>query len=79
MSNKIYGKTEEEEKLENAIEAREISQKIIQHGVLQFQIAKIIYLLSLELEDRNVLSDVSEAIKPLLSEENDKNSNIIIS
>jgi len=79
MSNKIYGKTEEEEKLENAIEAREISQKIIQHGVSQFQIAKIIYLLSLELEDRNVLSDVSEAIKPLLSEENDKNSNIIIS
>ena len=79
MAKKIYGKTEEEEKLEEAIEAREISQKIMQHGVTQFQIAKIIYLLSLELEDRNVLSDVYEAIKPLLSEENDKNSNIIIS
>ena len=79
MDRKIYGVTEEEEKLENAIEAREIVQKIMEHGVTQYQISKIIYLLSLELEDRNVLSDVSEAIMPLLSEDNDKNSNIIIS
>ena len=66
MSRKIYGKSQEEEKVELAIEAREISQKILDHGVSQFQIAKIIYLLSLELEDRNVLSSVAEAIKPLL-------------
>ena len=79
MASKIYGRTEEEERLESAVEAREISQKIIKYGVTQFQIAKIIYLLSLELEDRNVLSDIVEATKPLLSEDNDKNSNIIIS
>tara|TARA_B100000131_G_C18019257_1_gene573852 strand:- start:138 stop:377 length:240 start_codon:yes stop_codon:yes gene_type:complete len=79
MPRKIYGKTEEEEKLELSIESREITQKILNYGVTQFQIAKIIYLLSLELEDRNVLSEIAEAIKPLLSEDNDNNSNIIIS
>ena len=79
MKSKIYGSTEEERKLESAIEAREISQTIMKHGVTQYQIAKIIYLLSLELEDRNVLSDIAEAIKPLLNEETDKDSNIIIS
>jgi len=79
MSRKIYGKTEEEERVELSIESREITQKILKHGVNQFQIAKIIYLLSLELEDRNVLSEIAEAIKPLLSEDNDNNSNIIIS
>ena len=79
MKNKIYGSTPEEHKLESAIEAREICQTIMQHGVTQYQIAKIIYLLSLELEDRNVLSDVAKAIMPLLNEENNNDSNIIIS
>ena len=76
---KKYGKLKEEKRLEQSIVAREITKTIMDYGVSQYQIAKIIYLLSLELEDRNVLSSVAEAIKPLLSEDNDKDSNIIIS
>jgi hypothetical protein len=79
MKSKIYGSSPEEQKVESAIEARDITHTIIQHGVTQYQIAKIIYLLSLELENRNVLSDIAKAIMPLLNEEDDKNSNIIIS
>ena len=44
--SKTYGKVEGEESLEEAIKAREITQEIMNFGVSQYQIAKIIYLLS---------------------------------
>ncbi len=78
MSNtKIYGEIAGERRTNDSIQAREISQEILNFGVSQFQIAKIIYLLSLELEDRDVLLSVGSAIKPLLEEIDDNNSNII--
>ncbi len=75
---KTYGKVKGEESIEEAAKAREIVQEIMNFGVSQYQIAKIIFLLSLELEDRNIITDVSEAIKPLLEENSRNNSNIIL-
>ncbi len=76
--SKTYGRVKGEESVEEAIKAREITQEIMNFGVSQYQIAKIIYLLSLELEDRNVSTDVSKAINPLLDRNNRNNSNIIL-
>ncbi len=73
----MYGNIAGERQLKDSIKAREITQEILNFGVNQFQIAKIIYLLSMELEDREVLQSVGDAIKPLLEEIDDNNSNII--
>ena len=74
---KMYGDIAGERQLKDSIKAREITQEILNFGVNQFQIAKIISLLSLELENREVLQGVCDAIKPLLEESDDNNSNII--
>ena len=75
---KTYGKIDGEESIEESAKSREITQEIMNFGVSQYQIAKIILLLSLELEDRNVSTDVSKAINPLLEHNNRNNSNIIL-
>ena len=58
-------KKEKENVLESA-RAREIVQTIMDFGVTQFQIKKIIKMLSLELEDMNIARNISSII-----EEND--------
>jgi len=79
MSNiKRYGKIAGETRLEEAIKSREICTEILKFGVSQYQIAKLIYLLSLELENHTMMKEVASAINPLLNEEKDKNSNNII-
>ena len=40
---KTYGKIKHEAKLEQAIVAREITKTVMDYGVSQYQIAKIIY------------------------------------
>ena len=77
-SVKHYGKIAEETRLEEAIRSREICAEILKFGVSQYQIAKLIYLLSLELENNTMMKEVASAINPLLNEEKDKNSNNII-
>jgi hypothetical protein len=57
---KKYGKNKEEEKLEQGVDAREIVKTVMDYGVSQYQIKKILYLLSLELEDRNLADSVCE-------------------
>ena len=74
---KFYGEIAGEQQTKDSIKAREITQEVLNFGVSQFQIAKIIFLLSLELENREVLQGVISAIKPLLEEIDDNNSNII--
>jgi len=75
---KRYGKLKEEERLEDVIKSRGIVQEILTFGVSQHQIAKIIQLLALELEDRDILNRVSSAINPLLEEETNKDSSNVI-
>ena len=64
--------------LEEAIASREIVGEILKYGVTQYQISKIIFLLSLELEDREVLENVANSIKPLLEGKIENNSSIIV-
>jgi len=63
---KLYGQIEGEKRVEESIKSREITQEILKFGVSQYQITKIIYLLALELEDREALEGIVEVVKPLL-------------
>ena len=68
--SKKYGQIKEEKKLQESVVARDITKTIMDYGVSQYQIVKIIYLLSLELENRNMSNDIFEVTKTAL----DKNS-----
>ena len=72
MEIKKYGKSQEEEDIESTIKCREIVQEIINFGVNQFQIKKIIQFLSLELEDRELMVQINDLIKSQV--ENNKSS-----
>lgn len=69
---KTYGKIQHERQLEQAIAARDISRTVIDYGVSQYQITKIIYLLSLELENRDIADNIFVAVKDALG--NDDNN-----
>lgn len=51
---------DEKREISNRIKAREIVQTILDYGVSQHQIVYIIKLLSLELEDINVMQKINE-------------------
>ena len=72
---KIYGDLPEEKRAIESIQSREIVQEILNFGINQHQLTKIIYLLSLELEDRILLETLSDTLRPLLFKENEKNTN----
>ena len=71
---KTYGKIKDEARLEQAIIARDIAKTIMDYGVSQYQIAKIIYLLSLELEDRELSDDLITVVREALGENSEKES-----
>ena len=71
---KTYGKIKDEARLEQAIIARDIVKTIMDYGVSQYQIAKIIYLLSLELEDRELSDDLITVVKEALGENSEEQS-----
>ena len=56
-----------------SVRSREIVHEILNFGVNQNQIKTIIKLLSLELEDRKMMEEISNIIK---DEENDNSNNI---
>ena len=64
MKEKIkkYGEIEAEGDVRDKIKAREIAQEIIHYGVTQQQIQQIIYLLALELEDRETMLRLTEIV-----------------
>ncbi len=67
-----YGEIKEEKRALESLQAREIVQEIINFGINQHQLTKIIYLLALELEDRILLETLSDVLRPLLFAEKDK-------
>ena len=71
---KTYGKIKDEARLEQAIIARDIAKTIMDYGVSQYQIAKIIYLLSLELEDRELSDDLIIVVREALGENSEEES-----
>ena len=58
-----YGKHKEEQGVEENIHAREVVQEILNFGASQQQIQQIIYLLALELENRELMLKISGAVQ----------------
>ena len=63
MSIKKYGMTNLETSAKEVTVAREIVSEVLNFGVSQQQILRVAYLLSLELENREMMIDISECIK----------------
>jgi len=63
MSIKQFGKSQEESSIEDNIKAREIVQSVLDYGVNQDQITQIIMLFSMELENMNLMKDITNLIK----------------
>ena len=59
---KQYGKSEEERKIEDNIKAREIIQTVLEYGVNQAQIEQMIYILALNLENVNLMKELTQTI-----------------
>jgi hypothetical protein len=57
-----YGETEKEKLYSKKLQCREIVKEILDFGVDEIQKKHIIYLLSLELEDRNIMLEISKFI-----------------
>lgn len=62
MKAKQFGKSSEEILIEDKIKAREIVQSVLQYGVNQKQIEQIIYLFSMELENVELMKQLSTVI-----------------
>jgi hypothetical protein len=60
---KKYGLTKVEGQAKNLTTAREVVSEILNFGVSQQQILHVAYLLSLELENRESMIDISTCIK----------------
>jgi hypothetical protein len=63
---KRYGKSDTELAVDARATAREIVQEVLNFGVSQQQILYIVYLLALELEDRDAMLTISNSVKQLL-------------
>jgi hypothetical protein len=62
MTTKQFGTSEVEESIQDKIRAREIVQSVLQYGVNQNQILQIINLFALELEDINLMKELTGTI-----------------
>ena len=69
---KKYGRTALEKQLEKSHQCRQIISEILNFGVDEFQKLKVIYLLSLELEDRDALLKISKACRDFIEEDEEK-------
>tara|TARA_Y100000310_G_C20695651_1_gene825488 strand:- start:269 stop:511 length:243 start_codon:yes stop_codon:yes gene_type:complete len=80
MKEKIkkYGETEIEADVKDKIKAREIVQEVIHHGVSQQQIQQIVYLLALELEDRELMLRLTEAVTGVTGTSTESSKKIIV-
>lgn len=74
MKVKRYGTTEEETTASASLKCRQIVRSIIDFGVTEQEKLKIIYLLSLELENRDHLQDISNLAKKCESGEHQKST-----
>mgnify|MGYP001356465154 CR=1 FL=1 len=62
-------KNENDKDILDAVRSREIVSEILNFGVSQYQIKKIIKFLSLELEDMNLVKEISSIIDSDLDED----------
>ena len=62
MKTKNFGTSQEEESIQDKIRAREIVQSVIEYGVNNEQIIQIIKLFAMELEDINLMKEITGTI-----------------
>ena len=62
MTTKQFGTSKEEELIQDKIKAREIVQTVIQYGVNQAQLEQMIYLLAMELENVDLMKQLTKTI-----------------
>ena len=74
---KEYGKTDIESETEQTIRSRQIVKEIINFGVTDFQKVKIMELLSLELESRDLMLKIVNFIKDLDKNQTEEKQKII--
>ena len=62
MTTKQFGTSEEETLIKDRAKAREIVQTVLEYGVNQTQITQMIYLLSMELENTDLMKQIINII-----------------
>ena len=62
MRTKQFGTSEEEKLIKDKAKAREIVQTVLDYGVNQTQITQMIYLLSMELENTDLMKQIINII-----------------
>ena len=62
MTTKEFGTSEIETEIQDKIKAREIVQSVLDYGVNQKQILQIITLFAMELEDLNLMKQITGTI-----------------
>lgn len=74
MGIKRYGTTEEESDASDSLRCRQIVKAISDFGINEQQRLKVIYLLALELENRDHLQEITALIKRCESGEHRKST-----
>jgi len=62
MTAKQFGTSTEEKFIQDKIRAREIVQTVIEYGVNEPQLEQMIYLLAMELENVNLMKQLTQII-----------------
>ena len=62
MTTKQFGTSEEETLIKAKAKAREIVQTVLDYGVNQTQITQMIFLLSMELENNDLMKQITNLI-----------------
>ena len=62
MTTKQFGTSTEEKEIKDKAKAREIVQTVLDYGVNQTQITQMIYLLSMELENLDLMKQITNSI-----------------
>lgn len=62
MTTKQFGTSKEENHIKDKAKAREIIQTVLDYGVNQVQITQMIYLLSMELDNIDLMKQITNSI-----------------
>jgi len=77
MGIKKYKSSVKDQQILESVKAREIVHEILNFGVSQNQILTVIKLLSLELEDINMMKSITQIIEDDLSEDISQTTTIL--
>ena len=62
MTTKQFGTSNEEQLVQDKIQAREIVQTVLEYGVNQAQIEQMIYILAMNLENVTLMKELTQSI-----------------